>query len=187
MSDAIRQAINQVRNDAEVQVEQLKSHPAMAELIRLHKGLNALEDLCGDPITPLSALFGLGDAQADSASSSLVSVGEFYGLEPLDAAKRYLRKRNKPATFDEIVRAIEVGSCEVSNRPTLKLSLARSTFEIAKLSEDSFGLLEWYPHVKRSSARKQRGAAAASNNGSTTEPESESADQDQESADKETA
>ena len=160
MSDAIRQAINEVRRDAEVQVEQVKSHPAMAELIRLHKGLNTLEDLCGDPQTPLTTLLGLSDSQA-ATGASLVSVGEFYGLEPLEAAKRYLRKRNqKPATFDEIVVAIESGSCEVPNRATLKLSLARSTFEIAKLSEDSFGLLEWYPHVKRSSARKQPRTAA---------------------------
>jgi hypothetical protein len=174
MSDAIRQAINEVRHDAEVQAEELKSHPAMAEMIRLHKGLNTLEDLCGDPLTPLSSLLGLGDSQIVSSPASLVSVGEFYGLEPLDAAKRYLRKRNKPATFDEIVAAIETGSCEVSNKATLKVSLGRSTFEIAKLSEDSFGLLEWYPHVKRSSARKQQRGAAAASNGSepaTAQPE----------------
>ena len=145
MSDAIRQAINQVRSDAEAQVEQLKSHPAMAELIRLHKGLNTLEDLAGDPITPLSALFGLGDSQNAPAAAPLVSVGEFYGLEPLEAAKRYLRKRGKPTTFDQIVDGIEAGSCEVPNRATLKVSLARSTFEIAKLSDDTFGMLSGIP------------------------------------------
>lgn len=173
MSDAIRQAIDQIKSEAEVQVGQLKGNPAMVELIRLHKGLNTLEDLCGEPPTPLSALFGFSDSPTAS-STTLVSVGEFYGLEPLEAAKRYLRKRNKPTTFDEIVAGLEAGSCEVPNRATLKLSLARSTFEIAKLSEDSFGLLEWYPHVKRSSARKpQRNAGAGSDNTepTTVEPE----------------
>src|SRR2546421_189104 len=40
----------------------------------------------------------------------------------------------------------------------LRVSLARSTFEVAKVGDDRFGLLEYYPHVKRGTpGRKKKG------------------------------
>jgi hypothetical protein len=153
MDDTLKAAAAQVKQKLRDQVEAIKSDPRMAEVLKLQKGLNSLEDLLSEPHTSLSELFGL-DSQAQGAS---VKPGEFYGLDPLDAAKRYLKRRGgEPRTLDEILNMLEIGGCQ-ANRDDLRMSLSRSTYDVVKAAEDLYGLIEYFPHVKRGRKKKSNG------------------------------
>ena len=150
MGDELSGAIEALRIKASSQIEALRALPEMGELIKVHAALNTLEGLCGIEPTPLSALFGLDSAPTAVKKRLLVKVGEYYGKSPLEAAKAYLKAKGEPATLDEIVENLKIGSCEVKNEGDLRVSLGRSTFEIARLNEDTFGMLDWFPDVKKS-------------------------------------
>lgn len=180
MSDELSGAVEALKNKAINHAEALKALPEMAELVKIHSALNTLEDICGIEKTGLSDLFGFGIARTTEKRSSLVKVGEFFGKSPLEAAKLYLKKRGTPATLDEIIENLSRGSCEVKNKGDLSISLARSTFEIAKLGENIFGLLDWFPDVKRSRSpgRRERpsssGTAQIDSGGDSDTPTTES-------------
>ncbi len=158
MADELLSAIETLKQRAIAQVNELKAQPQMAELLKIHVALNTLEGLCGIDLTALSTLFGLESAKPIEQIRPLVAVGEFFGKTPLDAAKLYLKKKGKPASLDEIIMNLGLGSCEVKSKADLRVSLGRSTFEIARLNEDNFGLLDWYPDekAKRSAGGKRR-------------------------------
>ena len=148
MDDTLKAAADQVKQQLRDKVEAIKADPQMAEVLKLQKGLNSLEDILGEPYTSLSELFGLDSAEVG------VKPGEFYGLEPLDAAKRYLKKRGgSPRSLVDIVEALKMGGCSAS-RDDLRLSLSRSTYDIVKAGEDLYGLIEYFPHVKRGRKKK---------------------------------
>jgi len=151
MDNPLKAAAEQVRQQLQDKVEAIKSDPQMAEVLKLQKGLNSLEDLLGEPHTSLSELFGLDSAEVG------IKPGEFYGLEPLDAAKRYLKKRGgAPRSLADILEALKSGGCPAS-RDDLRLSLSRSTYDIVKAGEDLYGLIEYFPHVKRGRKKKTNG------------------------------
>jgi hypothetical protein len=112
----------------------------------------------------LSALLGL----SAESSGPKISEWEFAGMPPLDAAKSYLRMiapKRKAAKVDEIIAALEQGGLKGANREDLRISLSRSTYEVYKVSDDLYGLLEFFPHVKRERGASKKKAAA----GETTE------------------
>ncbi len=148
MDDSIRLAAEKLRQELDQKVEKLKADPIMAEVLRLHTALNTLEDLLQEPHTSLAVIFGM-----DKSSEVQIRADEFYGLQPLEAAKKYLRKAGEARPFQEIVEAIVKGACRVSDEDTLRRSLIRSTADVAKVSEDLFGLVEFYEHVKRGKRR----------------------------------
>jgi hypothetical protein len=86
-----------------------------------------------------------------------VEPDEFVGLDALDAAKKFLKKPRKAVPFKDIVAAIRAGGGDPGSEQKLKVSLARSTWDIVKVGEDRFGLLEFYPHIKR--GKKKNGAS----------------------------
>jgi hypothetical protein len=131
----------------------------MEQIRGLHTGLNALETTCGLPKTGLAELFDFKDA------SATVRPTEFYGFSPLDAAKRYLKKKGADgAAFSEIVAAVRSGGCPVTptEESVLRTSLSRSTIEVAKIGDsDFYGLVEFFPHVKRGRKKGVKEAADA--------------------------
>ena len=150
MSDALISAANEVRAKVSKLVREILEDPRMSDLRKLLAGLNTLEDLCGQPKTAMAALFNFGsDAEIDVS----IEPHEFYGKKPLDAAKRYLKKLGdvgrKSARFQDIVAAIRKGGCDLENEEKLKVSLARSTWDVGKIGDENFGLLEFFPDVKR--------------------------------------
>ena len=80
----------------------------------------------------------------------MCSPGEFYGMNALRAAKKFLKMRGKPgASLDEIVTGIKAGGAKVDNIDRLRVSLGRSTLDVAKVGLDHYSLLEFFPHVQR--------------------------------------
>lgn len=151
MNEELVPLVGQLKKQVLQAVSELRSDPKMKQILGLHAGLIALEDTCGLPKTSLAELFDLQEKVQ-------VRPTEFYGLEPLDAAKKYLYKKGADgAAFPEIVIAIRSGGCELrpSEEPTLRTSLSRSTLDVAKISDDLYGLLEFFPHVKRGGRKKK--------------------------------
>lgn len=87
---------------------------------------------------------------------------EFTGKPPLVAAKTYLRLVGEPRPFDDIVAAIRKHGGDPGSIEHLKTALSRSTLDIVKVpgEDDIYGLLEFFPHIKRQGKRK-KGAVAA--------------------------
>ncbi len=147
MTDSIFAAVTSLREQIQTKVDAIKSDPAMAEILKLQKALNALEVLLGRSATSLSQVFAL--EEGDGGGSPSVAPDEFVHVPALDAAKRYLKKAGKPARpFAEIVAAIKAGGAVVTAEDRLRIQLVRSTSEVKKVGDDLFGLLDWYPARK---------------------------------------
>jgi hypothetical protein len=142
MSDTLNAAIEEMRDQLADSIERIKQEPKMAEILRLHSALNTLEGLVGVPPTSLSSAFAL-------EANTMVEPGVFYGMNPLKAAKRFLKIKGKPASLNEIVSAIREGGVVVKSIDKLRVSLGRSNQDVAKVGPDHYGLLEFYPHVQR--------------------------------------
>jgi len=155
MSEALEVAVDELKKQVDGLIADILKDGRIAELRKLLTGLNTLEGLCGKPKTTLGALSDLlGAGQSVVSSEIRIEPDEFVGLEPLDAAKRYLKKPKKAALFQDIVAAIRAGGADPGNEEKLRVSLARSTWDIIKIGEDRFGLLEFYPHIRRGKKKK---------------------------------
>lgn len=155
MSSPFETAAAEARRIAAEHAATLKNHPSMGELIRVHTGLNALEDLMQQPRTSLGDLLGLGDLTAGGGSQlSRVKFDDFVGMPALDAAKKYLRTGTNARPFAEIVSAIKAGGGKIDDEDKLAVGLSRSTLDIIKIG-DAYGLLEHYPNVKRGAKKKK--------------------------------
>ncbi len=184
----LRAAMDLIRGQAEVVAETIKTDPRITEIRKLLQSLNTLEELSGEPLTSLATVLQFGaDDGASTASTSVVMRGdEFYGLEPLEAAKRVLKRLGRSATIAEIMAGIKAGGGETGSQDNLQLSLARSTVEIAKIKDGVFGLLEFYPHIKRGKpGRKKKGDAEPTNGAESSQaPSAETDDEANEDEEK---
>jgi hypothetical protein len=173
MSEDLGQATESIRRAIEGLVSELRADRRMAEVLKLHRALNSLEEVSGNQEpTKLSALFGM---EAERSAPEPTRPDVFYGMSPLEAAKRYLQTKGVARPLKDILDAIRAGGCKADNEEEVRKSLTRSTYEVAKVGEDLFGLVSFYPHVKRGG--KKRGAgldsddATASNGENGVEPE----------------
>ncbi len=168
MPDEFSGAIEALKIKAQNQAEIVNGLPEMAEFVKVLAALNVLEDLCGIEKTTFGVLFGAADSPAPKRAQSYVKVGDFFGKKPLEAAKLFLKAKNGPATLDEIIENLTIASCPVPNKEDLRTSLGRSTFEIARLNENTFDLLERYPdeQKKRLNSGKKRGSSSSSDEAS---------------------
>lgn len=153
MNEAYKNALDQARQDLAVKVEEVKSSSLMTEILELHQTLNGLESLLKEPKTLLGSLFNLTPGEVET--STRVRFDEFYGLSPLDAAKKYLKKCQDARPFKEIMEAIIEGGGKVDSEDQLKMSLSRSTLDVVKINE-RYGLIDNYPHIKAQRASKAR-------------------------------
>jgi len=152
MSDPIRSAASELRRMIQDKVEVIQAMREMAEIRKWHQSLIALEDIIEEPHTSLADVFGFNKEEG-----SPVKFDEFVGLSTLDAAKRYLKKRDDARPFVEIVEMIHAGGGKVESEDKLKTQLSRSTLDIIKIGE-RYGLLEKYPHIKRGKGAKRVGS-----------------------------
>jgi hypothetical protein len=172
MSQALQTAADEIRNRLIALVEEIKAEPKMAEALKLQEALNTIERLMGADPTPLSEVFGLDAA----LGRPKFKVGEFFRVDQLDAAKRYLDKVGEARPLSEIVSVIREFGGKVTSEDDLRISLSRSTFDIAKVGTDLYGLLKYFPDAQRSRGKKKPDAgrqtpdAAAANGNADEEP-----------------
>jgi len=161
----LKAAMDLIRGQADSVAARIKADPGISEIRKLLQSLNALEELSGVPPTTLATVLQFGGDDGPGSSTTMATrPDEFYGLEPLEAAKRVLKKLGRSATVDEIMERIKAGGGDTGSQDSLQLSLARSTVEIAKIKDGVFGLLEFYPHIKRGKpGRKKRGDSDTTN------------------------
>ena len=158
MSSPFEAAAAEARKQIAEHVQALKEHPSMLELIRLHAGLNAIENLMQQSQTSLGELLGLGDLGGGGSPLARVKFDDFVGMKDLDAAKKYLQEKCSDARpFQEIVDAIKAGGARVDSEEGLRTGLSRSTYEILKIG-DRYGSLKHYSHIKRGSKKKKDAA-----------------------------
>ena len=154
MSDGFTDTITKLKSEIESHVAAIKSDPAWTQIEKLYRALGTIEELAETPRTSLVELFGIEDGAGKNVR---IKQGEFYGLEPLDAAKRFLKRKGEAASLEDILSALETGGVS-ANKDILRISLSRSTWDVAKVGEDLYGLLEFYPHVKRGTKGKKTAA-----------------------------
>lgn len=169
MGENLRDAVVKLRAEIDELAATVLADPRISKLRKLHSALNSLEDLLDEPRTPFSALLQIEDSSEPQANH--IRPDEFYGREPLEAAKLYLRKKGRAMPFKEIVAGIRAGGCTQFDEDALRRSLIRSTYEIAKINDDLFGLLEFYPHIRRGRRRRRTDAALGASFQAGTEDE----------------
>jgi hypothetical protein len=160
MASSLNETIEKIKSEIGGHVDIIKSNPSWAEVEKLYRALGTIEELAEAPHTSLVELFGIDDGAAGGGKFVRVKDGEFYGLEPLDAAKRFLKRKGEAATLAAIMDALKTGGVKADEKD-LRLSLSRSTWDVAKVGDDLYGLLEFYPHIKRGAKGKKAAAAVS--------------------------
>lgn len=109
----------------------------------LQKRIGSLPDI--DP--PQSSLWDYGGRP----KGYQVQRGEFYGMSRSQAAVALLKKTGKLAlTTNEIFEALNESGLDMSGKNAfngLYTALSR-TAEVRKVAPNTWGLREWYPHLK---------------------------------------
>lgn len=164
MSDHIQKTIE------DAQVDLRKREQAVIEAKRF------INQLCS--FGKMQPMYPEAEGEDASAGGSSVTVrrNAFYGKPLATCVREILEARKRTghgeATLDEIVGALKVGSYDLDTitkdedgqRRGVAISLAKNTSTFHRLPNGDFGLLEWYPNVKKPKADK-------GTNGGTKPPE----------------
>lgn len=81
--------------------------------------------------------------------------GEFFGLSRAEAAIALLRKVRRTLSTNEIFQTLKESGLDMSGKNTLSAlytSLSRHP-ELRKVARNTWGLREWYPHLKDNKKR----------------------------------
>jgi hypothetical protein len=141
------ETIEKLKSEIESHISTLKTNEAWVQVEKIYRALGTIEELAGAPKSTLASLFGF----ADASSGTAVVQGEFMGMDALDAAKLYMEKKKAVASsLDEIIEAIQKGGAQQIGRDTLRTSLGRSTWDVAKApGQELYTLVKFLPHLKR--------------------------------------
>jgi hypothetical protein len=139
--------IPKLKTEIEEQVAEIKATQAWAVIAKLLTALNTIEGLSETPKTSLAEVFGFSE---DSETVS-VRPGEFIGMDPVEAAKKYMdKKKTTASSLDEIMAALDTGGAERVTRDSLANSLARSNWDVVKApKQELYTLVKYAPHVTR--------------------------------------
>jgi hypothetical protein len=80
-------------------------------------------------------------------TGSPIRPDEFFGEEPLEAAKRFLRRVGHAMQFEEIAESVQAGGAAIRGadwRERLEISLKRSPYQVITVSDGTYGLAEFY-------------------------------------------
>lgn len=147
--------------------------------------VNSLEDRLGIPRTTLAEIGSepvQNGAGTPSGPSSLMTSGatrrvslgglrpdEYLGMEPLEAAKNYLRSVGHAVHIDEIADAVQRGGAVIQGadwRDRLETSLFRSAYQVVKVQDKTYGLVSFYTEEQVKRLRGSRRAGGSSGRGS---------------------
>lgn len=96
-----------------------------------------------------------GSFSVERLSSYGIQRGEFYGLSRPQAAAALLKKTKQTLTTTEILEALKETGYDMSGKNALNglyTAISRNT-EIKKVAPNTWGLREWYPHLKEPKRR----------------------------------
>lgn len=151
------ETVEKLKAEIEGHIATIKATDAWGQAEKIYRALGTIEELAGKPKTSLADLFGFATAVVT------VKKGEFIGKDAVAAAKEYLKKKGEAADLDEIVEAINVGGASNVSRESLRISLARSTWDIQKAPDQ-----ELYKYAPRKGKKK---AGALAGDEEKSEPE----------------
>ena len=132
--------------------------------------INTLEEMTKVPLTFLSDLGASGavpNGNRANQGGAPRRIGthvelrpdEYLGVAPLDAAKKYIASVGHAVQMDEIGDAVTRGGAAIKGsdwRDKLETSLIRSTYEIVKVQEHTFGLVSFYTEEQLKGLRETR-------------------------------
>ena len=96
-----------------------------------------------------------GSFSASELSAFGIQKGEFFGLSRPQAAAALLKKVRQNLTTNQIFEALKESGFDVSGKNALNglyTALTRNS-EIRKVAPNTWGLREWYPHLKEAKKR----------------------------------
>jgi hypothetical protein len=149
---------------AQIAAKDADLNPLRAQLAAKEAELNPLKntvnELCKQANMPPAYTVSDGSPALPASRSRRVTLraDHFFNKDPSEAAVEFLtQKKNAdssgdptPATVDEIFDALVShgckfnGSSDSTNKTALKTALTRNTAQIAKISDDLYGLRKWY-------------------------------------------
>ena len=127
--------------------------------------LKARRDQINQAIAVLEAVAGAGGLGSASGSGDTVSIrsDSFFGMSVPQAVKKYLGMTGRvPKSPNDITETLKRGGQEQATYNNVYTALKRAP-DVVKLPNGDWGLLEWYPSLKK----KQR----LSGEGEAEEPE----------------
>ena len=164
MSDTIKAAIEELTR---------KLEQKMREVADLKRAINIMAREAGD-----SAPYDDAEPEAARLPRNDARPDRFYGKPPTTAAREFLEERQKPASAEEVLRALEEGAFDFAAQGWeneklrlryLAISLSKNSAIFTKLPNGLFGLAKWYPGAKKPKAKgegePENGAAAQANGG----------------------
>jgi hypothetical protein len=92
-------------------------------------------------------------------SSGAIRPDEFFGDEPMEAAKKYIRSVGYAVSFDEITDAVQRGGAATKGadwRDKLEISLKRSPYQVITVADKTYGLSEFYTEEQLKRFRNNR-------------------------------
>ena len=153
--DELRRQATERLHDARAIVSQMNTVETLFDL-----ELTKLEDLetaaLGTPSTgtltvALSGVEGRGQVgqvqPAKRRQNAAIRPDEFFGVEPMEAAKTFMRSVGHAVSFDEITDAVHKGGAAIKGadwRERLEISLKRSPYQVITVADKTYGLAEFY-------------------------------------------
>lgn len=135
-------------------LEDLKQQLAakLADAAKTLAAINVIEEMIGVARTQMPSMYQLDDSAtfggpSTSGKTTSIKADEYLGEEPVDAAKKYMRKVGHAVHIDEIGEAISKGGAAIRGadwKERLGNSLLRSTADVIKVQDKTFGLVDFY-------------------------------------------
>jgi len=156
--------------------------------------INSMEQRYGLPPTTFDDLVGSGEIASESPAESTfpslrrssitpsprpggshlsIRADQYFGREPLDAAKMYLADLGHAAHLDQISEAIQKGGVAVKGatwREALEMSLLKSVYDVVKVQDHTFGLIRFYSEDQIKQIRDMRRQTATGKKGKRGRP-----------------
>jgi hypothetical protein len=170
----IRKTLDELQADLIPTAGRLRDALALINSIERHYGLSLTtpNDLLGQSgeggleppqegtLPPRRTTF---EGVRQSGGRISIRADQYFGREPLDAAKIFLGELGHAAHIDEITEAIQRGGAATKGanwKEVLEMSLLRSVYDVVKVQDHTFGLIKFYSEeqIKRlRDTRRQTG------------------------------
>lgn len=138
----------------------------MAAVEEMQKEINALQFAINKKKQAINAMYdSMGEQppyeiEGESPISLTIRPDQFYGKGFATAASAYLKIKKQACTAQEIMDGLLKGGFDFPWKDddllrNVAISLAKNTQVFHKLPNGTFGLLEWYPDLKKKKSAKQ--------------------------------